>query len=138
MRTGWKQVTSQEYDVLTRFHDGEVRYYVNFESNRHRRKSQTRRHNGMTDSTRTQPGALLMLSVHGKLSYSKGTYAQRITDEVYDMLGNDPTKRISRMKLKDILVNRFAEKGEEDITEIQVGPHISAMTKAGMLRIVEQ
>jgi len=151
-----KQVTKEEFEILTRFHPGEVRFYVDTGTDvarrsgtkvkvshpaaKSRRPLQTARHRTKAvDGDKppvNRPGfaanrnQFVQLGIKG----ANGMRPETITYNVYAsctrIFASDPTKVIKRTELTKKLEAALPQMGKTS----QIVPAISALIKKGNLR----
>jgi len=137
MSTYLRQVTKEEYDILTRFHPGEIRYYVDVGVSKYRKrpavkKATTRGPRVVGASSngdgRTLPKNSPMQLVTTAHQYKEGTLSLNLYRLVKLKFENDPTKVIGRTDLVNSIVHSSIYAAN------QVGPFVSDCLKKGVLR----
>ena len=134
-----RQVSKDEYEVLTRFHPGEVRYYVDIDRATKRKQGNPVKI-GRTKA-RKVPSQRRGAHVRGKSQFvqltSKGANGMRRDSLMYTtystitrILGSDPTKVITRRALTDQLAVECP--GMSRIS--QIVPTVSGLIGRGYLR----
>lgn len=139
MATHMKQVTKEEYEVLTRFHPGEIRYLVDTNKSISRRKGAkvtvkrkaaapkvkaTKKIGG-----RGSPNKHVQLTTN-RYEYKPGSLGEKVQRIVRIELENDPTNVVGRSDL----VNRATSSCQGRFTKSQINPIVSDMIKHGDLR----
>lgn len=131
MSHNMRQVSKEEFEVLTRFHPGEVRYYVNMDQvvARKRGGEQIVKLNSgkrrFTSRIGTNNPVQLGLA---SSTFRDGTKAAKMWVVVRTAFEDDPTKVIGRTEL----VKRVAK--DTAFIPANVGPFVSDCLKAGYLR----
>lgn len=110
MSTYMRQVTKEEFEILTRFHPGEVRYYVDISSATKRKAGATVNVGGTKLPHKTRParggksasqnrGRFVQLGVKGAGNMSAGSVQYNVYVAASRILAEDPTKVLSRIDL---------------------------------------
>lgn len=131
MSHNMRQVSKEEYEVLTRFHPGEVRYYVNMDqvSTRKRGNIKAAKLNGPTRIYTRRAGTNLPVQLGlASSSFRDGTKAEKMWGVIRTAFEDDPTMVLGRTDL----VKQVAKVTIFD--PVNVGPFVSDCLKAGYLR----
>lgn len=139
-----RQVSKEEFEVLTRFHPGEVRYYVDVN------KALNTRNKGAKVNVRRKPikrvpqaqapvghggnranaSRHVQLTTKGAGSMNAGTIQYKVYCTASRALNEDPTKVLTRSELTAALAKRLPELNRKS----QIVPSISALIRIGNLR----
>lgn len=137
------QVTQAEFEVLTGFHPGEIRYYVDINSTVRRNKGArvaVRRHPSKVTAKPTHTGKPLSLLNQGKhvqlalngagRDIKSGTKQYQVYMSITRILENDPTKVMLRTDL-----TAAVQKSLPNISKNScIVPAITVLLKIGKLR----
>ena len=115
-----KQVTKEEFDVLSKYFNAEVRYFVDFpvKSNGSTHKTPAK---GVNRRVRLTTRAPIL---------ADGTIVKRVYDGVVEVLDKDPTRLIGRHDLV-VQVRRTT-----NMKKTQIDPAISSLLERGLLAYV--
>jgi len=134
-----RQVSKEEFEILTRFHPGEIRYYVDVG------KALNTRHKGASVSVKRKPvkkktakkvisgrvgkslNAPMLLGTHSP-SFRENTKSESWWRLVRLQFHNDPTFVLGRTDLVKTIVDGST------YTTNQIGPFVSDCLKQGYLR----
>lgn len=137
MSTYMRQVTAEEFEVLTRFHPGEVRYYVDTSKPLNRKqgaKVTVKKASRVSTNTLTGQAAAgqhVQLTTK-EMKSSPGTLKYKVYRTAVNILQSDPTQVLLRSELTDKLAAALPHCDKKS----QVVPTISGMIKTGELRYV--
>jgi len=124
-----RKVTKFEYNVLRKFYPGEVRYYIDLPAGK--KVAKTKRKSNYTKKNSHAHNMPLQLTVHRKKKFKAGSMADTVSEKIYSICENDPTKVMSRSELLSLLVNRTIYSKQQVQTFLT-----DAIHKYGMLRMV--
>lgn len=117
-----KQVTKEEFDVLKKYFNAEVRYFVDFPV-----KSNGSTHK--TPATGKGVNRRVRLTTRAPI-LADGTIVKRVYDGVVKVLDKDPTRLIGRHDLV-VQVRRTT-----NMKQTQIDPAISSLLEKGLLDYV--
>ena len=146
-----RQVNKEEFEVLTRFHPGEVRYYVDISKavNRNKGARVNVKRKPMVNRKPKTPikavgfklshsnsGRFVQLTVNGAASgdMQTGTKQYKVYSTVTRLLESDPTKVIKRTELTSKLVDELPQFSKNSV----IVPAITALLRLKRIRYVGQ
>jgi len=140
MATHMKQVTKEEFEILTRFHPGEIRYMVDTNKSIYRRKGAAvtvsrkatapkAKRKSTAGVPRGKPNRHVQLTT-SRHEYKPGSLGEKVQRVVRIEMESDPTLVVGRSDL----VNRVTVTCKGRFTKAQINPIVSDLIKHGDLR----
>lgn len=141
MSTNMRQVTKEQFEMLTIFHPGEVRYYVDINTvvNKNRgarvnvkrkpRKSGKSKSKGSAQSGVTK-NQFVQVTTKGASNMRADSIQYNVYCAATRILANDPTKVMKRRELVKQLVKALPQYNKVS----QITPSVTALIRLGNLR----
>jgi hypothetical protein len=128
-----RQVSRQDYEILTKYHPGEIRYYVDLQLATRKTtgtkvtvKPKRKKTNG---DARRRPKNSPVRLIKSNHEFTHGTLQHTLYFELNRVFKRDPTMCMGRTDLVKLLMKRSGK------AENQVGPFVSdCMFKHGILK----
>jgi hypothetical protein len=107
-----RQVSKDEYEVLTRFHPGEIRYYVDIDRATKRKQGNPVKIGRSRSLTKPAPkrvvhqrgrSKFVQLTAKGSNGMRPDSLMQKTYNSIRDILQSDPTQVVTRRSLTDSL-----------------------------------
>jgi len=116
-----KEVSKKDYAVLSKYHKGEIKYFIHLTETRPTKPTKLKTHSSSLPSNR-----LVQLTLK-RPKYRAGTSIERSYGAVKDILKHDPTRMIGRADLVKRAKARYRLKTHE------IQPAVSTLLKDGLL-----
>jgi len=132
-----KQVPREDFEILTKYHPGEIRYYVDTSNTVKKNKGarvkvkRNPKKKIVRKTSHSNRGRFVQLAVpNGQGNMMQGTKQYLVYSTVTRILENDPTKVLSRKELTDKTCAALPAHSKQSV----IVPSISALLKLNRLR----
>ena len=119
-----KQVSKEDFDILKKYHPGEVRYYIDLNGAAQRRKRPARTSHGKLNRR-------IQLTTKSYTWMKPDCLEARAYDAICKILDKDPTRIIGRVDLSHQVTRKTK------MTKLQAGQTIGELLDKGLMRHVD-